>query len=498
MQQPSTPRLASLPRRAYVIFGITALTLMMMAINGFIVSVAFPTIQAEFASNLSLVGWVFTGFFLSSTVVLPLAGKLSDGFGRKRVYLMSVGLFTAASIGCGLSPNVYALIAFRILQGVAGGAVQLSATGVVSDAFGERRQTALGLFSSIWPIGAVLGPNLGGIIIEHFSWRWIFAVNVPLGIVVLVLGMVLLPSTKAPPRQGGIDYIGAATLGGAIFLFLLALTGLSNNINAYATVPFWAYLVVALALVVIFVRQEGRAVDPMVDLRVLKSRPFLALNLYSLIYGIAIFAVIAFLPLNAQLTYDMSPAESGFVLTPRALVMIVVSTTAAFLLTRTGYRRPLILGALVGSLATFLLSLGIREPTLLGIHLSDLVLLSIFMGISGLGNGMVLPSMNNAGLDLAPGRVASVTALISLFSNTGNIIGTAVIILVMSQFDDQAQGLRAMFMVLAGLLLVAIPLTFLFPDLGRRRPGVSADLPEAAAEGATQAGQGSAAAPTTR
>ncbi|MEI6136375.1 MAG: MFS transporter, partial [Chloroflexota bacterium] len=170
MKEPVQAVEAPISTRAYVIFGITAMTLMMMAINGFIVAVAFPTIKQQFATNLSLVGWVFTGFFLCSTVVLPLAGKLSDGFGRKRIYMLSVGLFTAASLGCGLAPNVYVLIGFRMLQGVAGGAVQLSATGMVSDVFGSRRQTALGLFSSIYPLGAILGPNVGGVLIEHFSW----------------------------------------------------------------------------------------------------------------------------------------------------------------------------------------------------------------------------------------------------------------------------------------------------------------------------------------
>ena len=491
MKEPVQAVEAPISTRAYVIFGITAMTLMMMAINGFIVAVAFPTIKQQFATNLSLVGWVFTGFFLCSTVVLPLAGKLSDGFGRKRIYMLSVGLFTAASLGCGLAPNVYVLIGFRMLQGVAGGAVQLSATGMVSDVFGSRRQTALGLFSSIYPLGAILGPNVGGVLIEHFSWRAIFFVNLPLGVAVLILGAMLLPYSKPEPRTAKIDFVGAATYGAAVFLFLLALTDLSNHIDAYRTPLFWGYLLVASVLMVLFVRQERRVADPMVDLQVLKGRHFLSLNMYSFVYGVTVFAVIAFLPMNAQLTYQMSPSISGFVLTPRALTMIVASTSGAFLLSRTGYRMPLIVGVLFGSLATFLLSLGIHEPTILGFHVSNLVTLSFIMGISGFGNGMVLPSMTNAGLDLAPGKVASTTALINLFSNTGNIVGTAVIILVMSQFEDQAVGLRVMLLVMSGLVLCSVPLTFMFPDLGRRRRVPAA--PEAAEAPAAPVTTGSAA-----
>ena len=458
-----------LPRRAYVIFGVTALTLLMSAINGFIVSVAFPTIQSEFASNLALVGWVFTGFMLANVIVLPLAGKLSDDFGRKRVYIASVVLFAGATLGCGLAPNIYILVLCRIVQGIGGGAIGPSATGIISDAFGERRRTALGLFSSIYPIGAILGPTIGGLVIEHLSWRWIFFVNVPIAAVVVALAFVLFPSGGARQKSEQIDMLGALSYAAALLLFLFAATNLANHGDAYKTPLFWGYVVGAGGAMALFLWQERRVVAPMIDLRLLTNRPFMALNMFSFVYGIAIFAVITFLPLNAQLTYAMSPMESGFVLTPRALIMIAASTGSAFLLSRTGYRVPMITGVVVGSVATLLLGLGIQHPVLFGIKVSDLIFVSAIMGLSGFGNGMVLPSMGNAGLDLVPGKVAAITGLMGVFSSTGGIVGTALIILVMSHFPDQGAGLRVMLVVMSAVVLLSIPFTFFFPDLGRKR-----------------------------
>ena len=476
------PAAVQLPRRAYVIFGITALTLLTFAMNGFIVSVAFPTIKQEFGTNLALVGWVFTGFQLANIVVLPMAGKLSDEFGRKRVYLASVVFFTLATLGCGLAPNVYVLVFFRILQGIGGGFIQPSATGIVSDAFGAKRQTALGLFSSIYPIGAILGPNIGGLLIDHLSWRWIFFMNVPMGVMIVFLGALLFPQGAGKQKAQPVDFVGALTYGTALFLFLFALTDLANHSNAYRTPAFWGYVAAAVVFVVLFVREERRVVSPMIDLALLRSRPFLALNAYGFLYGVAIFAVISFLPLHAVLNYHLSLTLSGFVLTPRAVLMIAASTTCAFLLSRTGYRAPMIAGALLGSLATLLLGLGLHDQTFFGNPVSDLVLLCVIMGVSGFGNGIVLPSMSNAGLDMAPGKVAAISGLVSVFSNTGAVVGTAIIILVMSHFPDQGQGLRVMMIAMAGVVLLSVPFTFMFPDLGgkrRQKAGVSGPVPPA-------------------
>lgn len=454
---------SGLPRRAYVTFGLTALTLLMSAIDGFIVAVGFPTIRTDLGANLALVGWVFTGFQLATIIVLPLAGKLSDELGRKRLFLAAVALFTVSSLVCGIAPNVYVLIVGRVVQGIAAGAIWPSTTGIVSDAFGARRATALGLFSSIYPIGAVLGPNIGGVLIEHLSWRWIFFVNLPIGVAILALGYFILPASPRKPREK-IDFFGAATYGTGLFLLLYGLACLANNADAFLTAPFWLCIGASVVLMIVFLRHEKRTPAPMIDLELLASRPFLAMNLYGFIYGACVFGTLAFLPLHAQLTYGMGPAESGFVLTPRALIMSATSTTAAFMLARTGFRLPMILGVVVQSVAMVLLSFGLHD-----IIVSDLILMCAILALSGIGNGMALPSMNNAGLDLAPNKIAAISGLRGVFNSTGGVVGAGATIVVMSHFKNEGDGLQVMLFILAIFLLFTIPLTFLFADGGRRK-----------------------------
>lgn len=185
-------------RKNYLIFAIVSMALLMSAIDATIVSVSLPTLEKDLQTNLAWVGWTLNGYQLA--------------WGRKRLFLGAVVLFTASSMLAGLAPNIYWLIVFRVLQGLGGGAFMPSATGIISDAFTKRRATAIGLFGSIFPIGGILGPNLGGFIIDHFSWRWIFYVNVPIGIALFVLGLAMLPK-DATVSKSRIDMVGATLFG---------------------------------------------------------------------------------------------------------------------------------------------------------------------------------------------------------------------------------------------------------------------------------------------
>src|SRR5262245_1349773 len=166
-------------QRKYLIFGLVALALLMSSIDATIVAVGLPAMRESFGTSILLIGWTLTAYQLGQLIVLPLAGKLSDELGRKRVFLGAVAIFTTASFLCGIAPNVETLIVFRVLQALGGGAFLPSCTGIISDTFQEKRGQAIGLFSSIFPIGGVIGPNIGGVIIDTLSWRYIFYVNVP-------------------------------------------------------------------------------------------------------------------------------------------------------------------------------------------------------------------------------------------------------------------------------------------------------------------------------
>jgi multidrug resistance protein len=183
--------------RKHLVFGCIGLAILMSSIDFSILPVALPAMRQGLHTSLLLIGWTVTIYEFGQLLMLPLAGKLSEEYGRKRVVLLAVFLFTASSFLCGLAPNVYLLVACRFLQALGGGAIIPVCTGIVAELFPDKRAQAVGLFSSIFPIGGVVGPNIGGLLVDHLSWRFIFYVNVPLGVAVLIL----LWRLYAPPRQ---------------------------------------------------------------------------------------------------------------------------------------------------------------------------------------------------------------------------------------------------------------------------------------------------------
>ncbi len=456
-------------KQAYVVFAIVALALLMSSIDSTIVAVGLPTMLAELHTNLAWIGWTLTGYMLAMTIVMPIAGKLSDDWGRKRLFLAAVVLFTLSSMAAGLAPNVYVLIIFRVLQGIGGGVFLPSATGIVSDAFGDKRATAIGLFTSVFPLGGILGPNIGGFVIDHFSWRWIFYVNVPIGVLLVIAGMAFLPLGTRAASRNKVDMAGAGLFAGAMVAILYAMTVWGNDPGAAGHPLIWIFFALGVVLLGVFLRHEGRTAAPMMELTLLRWRPFLAANVYNFMYGAAVFGFFSFIPYYAIVAYGMSAGESGIVLTPRSLVMAIMSTVSSFFLIRFGYRVPMVIGAALVSGGLFLLSRGYHDVTLMGLHLPDIGLMTVLVAFAGLGMGISAPAANNAALDLMPEKVAAVAGIRGMFRSTGGVMGTAVIVLALSHFSDKAAGMQHIFFFLALLILAVIPVVFLIPDTARQR-----------------------------
>ncbi len=457
-------------RRPAVIFAVVAPALLMSSIDSTIVAVGLPALLQELHTTLALVAWTLTSYQLTQTIVMPLAGKISDDWGRKPIFLGAVALFTCGSIGAGLSPNIYILIICRVLQALGGGAFLPSATGIVSEAFGERRQTAIGLFTSIFPLGGIIGPNIGGFIIDNMSWRWIFFVNVPIGILLLIVGSMVLP--KDEPREAsrhGVDLNGVGLFAGAMFALLYAMTDLANNPGHVSSVMPWIFVGLAVVLFILFLRQESRAREPMIELTLLRWRPFFAANVYNFLYGAAAFGFFSFIPYYATVAYGMSAGQDGAILTPRSITMAVFSTMSSFFVIRSGYRAPMIVGALCVSISLFLLSRGIHSFALFGLATPAIVLLALQVMIAGMGMGISGPASQNAALDLIPEKVAAVAGIRGMFRSTGGVLGTAGITLAVSQFHDKAVGMQDIFLVLSLFILLTIPVVFFIPDMARQR-----------------------------
>ena len=457
-------------RTAYFSFAIVGLALLMSSVDTTIVAVSLRTILTDLRTNLAWVGWTMTGYQFAQSVTMPLAGKLSDEWGRKRLFLAAVFIFTLSSLAAGLAPNIYWLVFFRILQGIGGGIFLPSATGIVSDAFGKRRATAIGLFASIFPIGGILGPNIGGFIIDHYSWRWIFFVNIPIGVVLLICGWVVLPKSAAAPSRHGFDAAGAGLFSGAVLVILYATTNWAEQAGKFGIVTGLLFACGAI-LLYLFVRQEGKAQYPMIELKLLRWRPLLAVNIYNFIFGAVVFGLFSFIPYYAALAYGMTAGETGILLTPRALAMITVSALTSIFIARLRYRLPMITGLVTMALSLLLLSQGYHDLSILGIGLHNLVILTLLVALQGIGVGIANPAANNAAIDLIPEKTSTIIGLRGMFRSIGGVFGTAGLVFALSCYADKVLGLQEIFRYMSLLLLLLIPVVLLIPDRAPKSRG---------------------------
>ena len=449
--------------RRYLISLSAGMGLFMYAIDTTAVAVAFPNFMKDFNTNVLWAAWTISIYLVAVTSVMPLMGNLSDTFGRKKVFFYSLVLFTTSSLACGLAPNVYFLIAFRFFQGIGGATFLPTASGIVSDQFPEHRARAIGLFTSIFPIGGIIGPNLGGWVVSQYSWRYIFYINLPIGIVLIVLILVLLEDSEALSRPH-IDFVGACFFFGTILFFMLGLNFIGENLSASSVLLAIIFFVISFSFLCLFFRQEKRDANPILDMVLLKSRPFLAANVYNMVLGAGFFGLLSFVPLYATSVQKLSTLVSGMVLTPRFVGTIPAVTITSFALNRWGYRRPMVLGSAIISLATLLLAdQELRLFKMAGIHLGAAEILAVLVMFSGIGIGIVLPPSNNACIELMPDRVATISGLRGMFRAVGGAFAISFITIILHLSSTPSIGFKTAFIAygLAGLL--AIPLVFLMP-----------------------------------
>jgi EmrB/QacA subfamily drug resistance transporter len=405
------------------------------------------------------------------TIALPLAGKLTDRWGRKRLFLWAVVLFTIGSMGAGVSPNIYVLIAFRIVQAMGGGMFFPCAAGVVSDVFAEKRQTAIGLFATIFQLGGIIGPNIGGFITDGISWRWIFFVNLPIGIAILLLGLRFIPRDKLREADFSqqLDGAGAGMFAGGMFAVLFGLTYLASHPHDFASPTPWVFLALGFGLLVLFIRHESRVEQPIIDMQLIRWRPFFAANAQIFMGSASFNGFFNFMPYYATIAYGMSATQSGALMTPRSIAAVVVSILVSIFVLRRGYRRPWLLGGWLFGGSMIVTSLGLADVSLLGFEPSNFLLLSFILFVSGVGMGMGAPSSQNASLDLLPDKIAAAAGIRAMFGNSGGVLGTTLVTLVLSQFDDKVSGMRYIFLGLGCTNLLSQMWIFMIPDTARQR-----------------------------
>jgi EmrB/QacA subfamily drug resistance transporter len=411
------PEAGSHAQRVRVIFGALLLVMLLASLDQTIVSTALPTIVGDLG-GLSHLSWVVTAYLLASTVAGPLYGKLGDLYGRKLMLQVAIGLFLVGSALCGLSQDMTQLIAFRALQGLGGGGLMVTTMAAVGDIIPPRdRGKYQGFFGAVFGVSTVIGPLLGGFFVDTLSWRWIFYVNLPLGLVALaVIGATFQSAGATAHRQ--IDYLGAAVLTAGLSAIVL-FTSLGGISYAWGSPLIIALIVLSVVMLVLFPLIEARAAEPILPLALFRNRTFVVTSAVGFIVGLALFGSVTFLPLYLQVVKGHTPTVSGLLLTPMMGGVLVTSIVSGNLISRYGrYRRFPIAGTAVATVGLYLLSrLTVSTPT---------VTTALYMLILGLGLGMVMQVLVLAVQNAVDYRYLGVaTSGSTLFRQIGGSIGVS-------------------------------------------------------------------------
>lgn len=334
----------NIPNRTKRPFVLAAVMLAMFigAVEATIVATAMPAIIGELG-GFAHYSWVFSAYLLMNTITVLIYGKLSDLYGRKPILTIGVGIFLIGSFLCGLADSMEQLIIFRLIQGVGAGAVMPIATTIVGDIYtAEERAHVQGYLSSVWGISAIMGPAVGGLLVEYVSWRWVFWVSIPLGLL-SIIGVWLFLHETIEKKKPKIDYAGAGLLTVAIssLMFILVEGGVRFS---WSSPQLIILVIIAAAAFFLFILQEKRATEPMVPLEIWKLRPILIANLVSFTTGLMLIGISSFLPAYVQGVMEKSATIAGFALTAMSVGWPLASTAAGKLIIKIGYRSTSFIG----------------------------------------------------------------------------------------------------------------------------------------------------------
>lgn len=401
-----------------LLFSALLLVMLLAALDQTIVSTALPTIVGEFG-GLENLSWVVTAYLLASTIVVPLYGKFGDLFGRKIVLQVAIVVFLFGSVLCGLAQNMTQLILMRALQGLGGGGLLVVTMAVVGDVIPPAdRGRYQGLFGGVFGLATVVGPLIGGLLVQHFSWRWIFYINLPLGVfALLVIGTVFQSRVNRIKHE--IDYLGAAYLASALTCIIL-FTSQGGTVMAWSDGQLWCILAFGLVSLGGFIYEERLASEPIIPLGLFRNRTFVLCSLIGFIIGMSLFGSVTFLPLYLQVVKDSTPSQAGMQLLPLMGGIMISSIVSGRLISKRGkYRIFPIIGTLC-ALAGMILLGTLTNST--PVHL-----LYLYISLLGLGLGMVMQVMILAAQNsVEPQHMGVATSSATLFRSIGGSIGVAV------------------------------------------------------------------------
>lgn len=429
MSTSAAPLQISDGTRRLVVFGaMTALFL--AAIDQTVVATAFPRILTDLG-HLNLLSWVFTSYMLASTVTVPLAGRLGDQFGRKPLFLIGVTAFVLASMASGAAQSMLQLVIMRGLQGAGSGVIFATTFAVTGDLYAPRdRGKIQGAFAGTFAFASVVGPTLGGWITEAANWRWVFYINVPLGVIsvlVITLGMPLVRSERRRPQ---IDYLGSALLVVAIVPLLMAFVW-GGDKYPWLSAQTLGLLGIAVAGTALFIAQESRASEPIIPLELFTHRTVVVSSAVLFLVGAGMFGAVTLVPLFLQGVVGVHASNSGTLMTPMTLMIALGSATSGQIMSRTGrYKMLALIGPLVMLVGLFCFSRMTPDTSRASVV--------GFMVLTGIGVGCTFPIYNVVVQNALPFSMLGVaTSTVQFFRSIGATVGVAVLTgLMLHQFRD--------------------------------------------------------------
>lgn len=394
-----------------LILGIV-LSVFMASMEATVVATAMPTIAAQLG-GLEQYAWVFTAYLLTSTTLVPVFGKLSDIFGRRRVYLVAMTLFLGGSVLCGMATTMNQLIWARAIQGTGAGGVLPLSFIMIGEMFTlAERARFQGIFSGVWGVSSVVGPLLGGFIVDNVSWHWVFYINVVPGMLAVALIWTNWRDVVRNTGRVPIDFLGAALLTSAVVALMLGLQWGTTAMRI-------ALIAGAVALFLLLLWVERRAEDPILPLELFKDRLFSVAIANGLLTGVAMFGTLSYVPLFVQGVLGTAATQAGLALAPQMISWVLASIVASNLILRFSYKHIAIVGMICLSIGTGLLAFFSGNA-----HLPTIM---VFLALMGVGMGLTVPSfMVSVQSTVAREQLGTATSMIQFSRSIGGTIGTGV------------------------------------------------------------------------
>ena len=399
--------------------------LLVAALDNSIIGTAMPQIIRNL-EGMEYYVWPFTSYMLSSTIAIILFGKLSDIYGRKNILILGIAIFVIASIMCGFSTNMMELIIFRGIQGIGGGILIALPFIVVGEIFSPRdRSKYMGILASVFGVSSVLGPILGGVITDTVGWRWIFFVNVPIGIIAIGMLMNSLPDLKLDGVKKVIDYSGIITFTLALSGLFLGLT-LAQDLNAYPLVEIIGLFIFSAVMFVLFIWAEKKAIEPILPMYLFKNSTFTISSIENFLASALIFCGIIYVPLFAQGVLGMSATNSGLVMIPMLISLTISANIAGQIISRTGKYKKL-------AIAEFIITgVGVILLATMNVNTTPYELLA-YSTILGLGSGIMYTLFTISVQDAFSHReIGITTAAMQFFRNVGATVAIPIFGFIMN------------------------------------------------------------------